>query len=137
MSDDAKTEGTLTFNPEDTITDINQVHVVRTTKNPKRFEIGNTLKLGEYKGGGIATEVKVTKTYKFKSLQDSMAVPDLNPGYMDFTKFENALQLHMGRLAIWEFQVSNIEKESCARSFSPRFLFLLGKEWRSIANPPF
>ena len=39
-----------------------QIHVlffpvIKTTKNPKCFTIGNTTKLGEYKGGGVISQV--------------------------------------------------------------------------------
>lgn len=105
MSEDLDTN--QVFGHDDVITDINQTHVMKPTKNPKRFLIGNTTKLSAYKGGGVATEVKVHKTFKYKSFQESLAEPPIIMGYMDFTKFGRAEQLHVARLALYKFQEEN------------------------------
>lgn len=106
MSKAAK-DSNQTFGQDDVITDINQTHVIKPTKNPKRFTIGNTTKLKKYKGGGVATEVKVPKTFNYKSFADSLTNPPIIMGYMDFTKFGRAEQLHIARLALYEFQEQN------------------------------
>lgn len=66
-----------------------------------------TFMVGPYKGGGIATEVKVLKTFKYKSLSEQLVNPAFNFGYMDFQKFGRNEQLHLAHLAIWEFQQKN------------------------------
>ncbi|XP_053627088.1 ubiquitin-like modifier-activating enzyme 1 [Cherax quadricarinatus] len=43
--------------------------------NPSSFAIGDTRSFSEYEGGGVVTQVKVPKTFNFKSLEESLAAP--------------------------------------------------------------
>lgn len=105
MSDDSGKN--QTFGQDDVITDINQTHVIKTTKNPKRFLIGNSTQLKAYQGGGIATQVKVTQSFEYKSYAENLSLPAVDFGYMDFTKFGRAEQLHFAHLALQEFKAKN------------------------------
>lgn len=107
MSDNAKQGVSLTFGQQDVITDINQTHVIKCTKDPKRFTIGNTSKLGEYKGGGIVTEIKQHKTISYKSFAHNLKNPTVMGNYIDFTKFGRAESLHLAMLAVQAFQAKN------------------------------
>lgn len=73
------------FKHDEVITDINSFVQIKTTKNPKKFTIGDTTKLGEYANGGVATQVKQSKTFKFQSLAKQLVNPNFISGYMDFT----------------------------------------------------
>ena len=95
-----------TFKHGEVITDINSILEIKTTKNPKKFSIGDTSKLGEYANGGVATQIKQSKTFKFQSLAKQIVNPAFIPGYMDFTKFGRDAVLHLARFAIWKFNES-------------------------------
>jgi hypothetical protein len=75
-----------TFKHGEVITDINSILEIKATKNPKKFSIGDTSKLGEYANGGVATQIKQSKTFKFQSLAKQIVNPAFIMGYMDFTK---------------------------------------------------
>lgn len=94
----------VTYAQDDTITDINQTHIIKATRNPKVFTIGSTQGLGEYVGGGIATQIKVPKVVSFESFEDQLKCPTIIDSYMDWSKMgERPKQLHFGRLALYEF----------------------------------
>lgn len=95
-----------TFKHGEVITDINSILEIKATKNPKKFSIGDTSKLGEYANGGVATQIKQSKTFKFQSLAKQIVNPAFIMGYMDFTKFGRDAALHLARLAIWKFNES-------------------------------
>lgn len=88
----------------DVITDINSLVEIKTTKNPKKFAIGDTTQLGDYVSGGIATQVKKIIHFHHKTLENQISAPQFISGYMDFTKFGRECQLHFARAAIFEFQ---------------------------------
>ena len=88
----------------DTIANINSVVEVKTTRNPKKFTIGDTRQLGEYVSGGVGLQVKKQITFAHQPLQLQLLQPTFISGYMDFTKFGRDAQLHLARLAVWEFQ---------------------------------
>eukprot|EP00463_Aulacantha_scolymantha_P000855 TRINITY_DN156_c0_g1_i3.p1 TRINITY_DN156_c0_g1~~TRINITY_DN156_c0_g1_i3.p1 ORF type:complete len:669 (-),score=159.38 TRINITY_DN156_c0_g1_i3:9-2015(-) len=121
MKGSKDTHESVTYTQQDTISDINQTHVIKTTKNPKVFTIGNTKGLGEYEGGGIACEVRVPKTVTFNSFEDELKAPNIVDSYMDFTKFDGRdKQLHFGRLALYAFlakhdRVPNYHSEEDAK----------------------
>ncbi|CDO95999.1 unnamed protein product [Kluyveromyces dobzhanskii CBS 2104] len=70
---------------------------------PFAFKIDSVEDLGTYKKGGLFTEVKMPQTLSFKSLQETLATPELV--YSDFAKFETTPQLHLGFQALHQFQV--------------------------------
>jgi len=88
-----------------------------TVKGPYTFTIGDTTALGEYKTGGIFTQVKMPKilefvrvftTYQYptyincqKSLRESLNSPDF--WITDFAKFDRPATLHAGFQALWQF----------------------------------
>ncbi|KAI0732993.1 ubiquitin activating enzyme [Fomitopsis betulina] len=73
-----------------------------TVKGPYTFAIGDTSNLGEYKRGGIFTQVKMPKIFQFKSLRASLKEPELF--ITDFAKFDRPTSLHAGFQALSEFQ---------------------------------
>ncbi|ODQ54016.1 ubiquitin-activating enzyme E1 1 [Saitoella complicata NRRL Y-17804] len=81
-------------------TDETQAREIKVT-GPYTFEIGDVSGLGEYKRGGLFTQVKKPKTYTFKSLRESLADPE----YLisDFAKWDRPPQLHIGFQALHKF----------------------------------
>ncbi|KAH9938241.1 ubiquitin activating enzyme [Fomitopsis serialis] len=65
-----------------------------TVKGPYTFAIGDTSNLGEYKTGGIFTQVKMPKIFEFKSLRTSLKEPEFF--ITDFAKFDRPASLHAG-----------------------------------------
>lgn len=104
MNDNNSNNNDITFDYDDEITDINQTLQIHTTNNPKQFLIGKINKLNEYKYGGVGVQVKKTITKQYKNLHTSLYKPQFNEGYFDFTKFGRDAQLHLGQLAIWQYQ---------------------------------
>lgn len=72
-----------------------------TVKGPYTFTIGDTTAFGEYKTGGIFTQVKMPKILEFKSLRESLNSPDF--WITDFAKFDRPATLHAGFQALWQF----------------------------------
>ena len=88
-------------------------------KGPYTFTIGDTTAFGEYKTGGIFTQVKMPKILEFvrvfttihisnttyircqKSLRESLNSPDF--WITDFAKFDRPATLHAGFQALWQF----------------------------------
>ncbi|EMD40801.1 hypothetical protein CERSUDRAFT_111385 [Gelatoporia subvermispora B] len=73
-----------------------------SVKGPYTFTIGDTSNLGEYKRGGIFTQVKMPKIIEFKTLRESLKSPEFF--ITDFAKFDRPATLHAGYQALWEFQ---------------------------------
>ncbi|OCH92904.1 ubiquitin activating enzyme [Obba rivulosa] len=73
-----------------------------SVKGPYTFTIGDTSNFGEYKQGGIFTQVKMPKILDFKSLRESLKSPEFF--ITDFAKFDRPPTLHAGYQALWEFQ---------------------------------
>ncbi|CEH13667.1 ubiquitin activating enzyme [Ceraceosorus bombacis] len=72
-----------------------------TVKGPYTFSIGDTTGMGEYKRGGIFTQVKQPKTIDFKSLRESLKSPEHL--ISDFAKFDRPPSLHAGWQALSAF----------------------------------
>lgn len=72
-----------------------------TVKGPYTFTIGDTSGLGQYKKGGIFTQVKMPKTINFKSLSESLKQPEHL--ISDFAKFDRPATLHAGWQALSAF----------------------------------
>ncbi|CEG71464.1 Putative Podospora anserina S mat genomic DNA chromosome 3, supercontig 2 (Fragment) [Rhizopus microsporus] len=68
---------------------------------PYTFSIGDTSNFGDYKNGGIFTEVKMPKQVDFKSFRESLTSPDFL--ISDFAKFDRPMQLHLGFQALHAF----------------------------------
>ncbi|KAF8742413.1 hypothetical protein AX14_004632 [Amanita brunnescens Koide BX004] len=76
-----------------------------SVKGPYTFTIGDTSNLGDYKTGGIFTQVKMPKIIDFKSLADSLKEPELF--ITDFAKFDRPATLHAGFQALSEYREKN------------------------------
>lgn len=70
-------------------------------KGPYTFSIGDVSGLGEYKRGGLYTQVKMPKFIDFGSLGKQLAKPELL--ISDFAKFDRPQQLHVGFQALHAF----------------------------------
>ena len=70
-------------------------------KGPYTFSIGDVSSLGQYKSGGIYTQVKMPKTINFQPLSEQLKKPELLMS--DFAKFDRPQQLHIGVQALHEF----------------------------------
>lgn len=68
---------------------------------PFAFKIDPVSQYGKYKKGGMFTEVKVPKQVSFKSLQNSLAEPEIV--FSDFAKLDRSGQLHLGFQALDQF----------------------------------
>ncbi|XP_054930262.1 ubiquitin-like modifier-activating enzyme 1 [Dermacentor andersoni] len=92
----------VTFSEVKGMTEINNCPPMKIkVLGPYTFSIGDTTQFGEYTLGGVATQVKMPKDIKFKSLRESMAEPDFV--ISDFAKVNRAPQLHLGFQALHEF----------------------------------
>ncbi|KAJ3165635.1 hypothetical protein HK101_000191 [Irineochytrium annulatum] len=69
---------------------------------PYTFKIGDTSKFGDYKTGGIFTQVKQPKAFKFLPLKDALIKPEFV--ISDFSKFDRPAQLHLGFQALDKFR---------------------------------
>ena len=72
-----------------------------TTKGPYTFSIGDVSGLGQYKRGGLYTQVKMPKIIDFQPLEEQLKKPELMMS--DFAKFDRPPQLHVGFQALHEF----------------------------------
>ena len=72
-----------------------------TVKGPYTFSIGDVSGLGQYKKGGLYTQVKMPKILDFEPLSRQLAKPELM--ISDFAKFDRPVQLHVGFQAIQAF----------------------------------
>lgn len=72
-----------------------------SVKGPYTFSIGDVSGLGQYKRGGLYTQVKMPKVVNFKSLKEQLKTPELMMS--DFAKFDRPQQLHVGFQALHQF----------------------------------
>lgn len=70
-------------------------------KGPYTFSIGDVSKLGQYKRGGLYTQVKMPKIVNFQPLSEQLKKPELIMS--DFAKFDRPQQLHVGFQALHKF----------------------------------
>jgi len=71
--------------------------------SPYTFTIGDTSNMVPYVSGGVATQVKMPKEIKFRSLAECLV--DLGePVISDFAKFDRPGQLHVGFQALHRFE---------------------------------
>uniref|UniRef100_G3MM20 E1 ubiquitin-activating enzyme n=1 Tax=Amblyomma maculatum TaxID=34609 RepID=G3MM20_AMBMU len=69
---------------------------------PYTFSVGDTTQFGDYVRGGVATQVKMPKDIKFKSLKESLTDPEFLMA--DFAKMDRPPQLHLGFQALHAFE---------------------------------
>lgn len=72
-----------------------------SVKGPYTFSIGDVSGLGEYKRGGLYTQVKMSKIINFEPLSQQLKKPELL--ISDFAKFDRPQQLHVGFQALHAF----------------------------------
>ncbi|KAF2083570.1 putative poly(A)+ RNA transport protein [Saccharata proteae CBS 121410] len=72
-----------------------------TVKGPYTFNIGDVSGLGQYKRGGLYTQVKMPKIMDFEPLSLQLKKPELMMS--DFAKFDRPAQLHFGFQALHGF----------------------------------
>lgn len=72
-----------------------------TVKGPYTFSIGDVKGLGQYKRGGLFTQVKMPKPLAFKSISASLKEPEFL--ISDYAKFDRPQQLHIGFQALHAF----------------------------------
>lgn len=72
-----------------------------TVKGPYTFSIGDVSDLGQYKRGGLYTQVKMPKFIDFQCLSQQLKDPELVMS--DFAKFDRPQQLHIGVQALYAF----------------------------------
>ncbi|KAH9825542.1 Ubiquitin-activating enzyme E1 1 [Teratosphaeria destructans] len=72
-----------------------------TVKGPYTFSIGDVSGLGQYKRGGLYTQVKMPKILDFEPLSVQIKKPEML--FSDFAKFDRPAQLHAGFQALHGF----------------------------------
>ena len=72
-----------------------------TVKGPYTFSIGDVSGLGQYKRGGLYTQVKMPKFIDFQPLREQLRKPELL--ISDFAKFDRPQLLHVGFQALHAF----------------------------------
>lgn len=92
----------LTFREINGMTGLNGSTQQITVVSPFSFSIGDTTELEPYLHGGIAIQVKTSKTFCFESLEMQLK----HPKYLivDFSKPEAPLEIHSAMLALDQFQ---------------------------------
>lgn len=76
-----------------------------TVKGPYTFSIGDVSGLGQYKRGGLYTQVKMPKILDFEPLSQQLKKPEQL--ISDFAKFDRPGQLHVGFQALHAFAEKN------------------------------
>ncbi|MCJ1302679.1 E1 ubiquitin-activating protein [Hypocenomyce scalaris] len=92
----------VTFTELQGMEDLNNAAPRRiTVKGPYTFSIGDVSGLGQYKLGGLYTQVKMPKFIDFQPLKEQLKKPELLVS--DFAKFDRPQQLHVGFQALHAF----------------------------------
>lgn len=76
-----------------------------TVKGPYTFSIGDVSGFGQYKRGGLYTQVKMPKIMDFQPLREQLKSPEHM--ISDFAKFDRPQQLHIGFQALHAFAENN------------------------------
>ncbi|KAK7470927.1 E1 ubiquitin-activating protein [Stygiomarasmius scandens] len=93
----------VTFSEVQGMTELNGCEPRKiSVKGPYTFTIGDTTGYGDYKTGGIFTQVKMPKIINFKSLRESLQSPEFF--ITDFAKFDRPAILHAGFQALSEYR---------------------------------
>ncbi|KAH8233186.1 hypothetical protein KR026_005182 [Drosophila bipectinata] len=84
----------VTFSEVQGMTELNGCQPIKiNVLGPYTFSIGDTSTFGEYKSGGVATQVKMPKTVSFKSLEQATQEPEFM--ISDFAKLDAPATLHV------------------------------------------
>lgn len=93
----------VTFSEVQGMTEINNCKPIKVkVLGPYTFSVGDTTHFSDYIRGGVATQVKMPKEVKFKSLEESLGSPEFVMS--DFAKMERPQQLHLGFQALHAFE---------------------------------
>ncbi|EFI27654.1 ubiquitin activating enzyme [Coprinopsis cinerea okayama7 len=93
----------VTFTEVQGMTELNGCEPRKVTvKGPYTFTIGDVSNFGDYKTGGIFTQVKMPKIIEFKSLRASLQDPEFF--ITDFAKFDRPATAHAAFQALSEFR---------------------------------
>eukprot|EP01104_Vermistella_antarctica_P020279 TRINITY_DN861_c0_g1_i2.p1 TRINITY_DN861_c0_g1~~TRINITY_DN861_c0_g1_i2.p1 ORF type:complete len:865 (-),score=258.73 TRINITY_DN861_c0_g1_i2:739-3333(-) len=94
----------VSFHGVSGMTELNDADNARKIKitGKHTFTIEDTTGYSKYESGGYVHQVKQPKEFDFLSLRDAIAKPEYIES--DFGKFGRPLQLHLGFLALHEFQ---------------------------------
>ena len=76
-----------------------------SVKGPYTFSIGDVSGLGQYKRGGLYTQVKMPKILDFEPMSQQLKKPELL--ISDFAKFDRPAVLHVGIQALHTFAEKN------------------------------
>ncbi|OCU00116.1 hypothetical protein XELAEV_18005901mg [Xenopus laevis] len=92
----------VTFREVNGMTSLNGSRHQITVISPYSFSIGDTANMEPYQHGGIAVQLKMSKTFSFETLEKQLE----NPTYLtvDFSKPEAPLNIHTAMLALDYFQ---------------------------------
>lgn len=99
-------------------------------KGPYTFSIGDVSGLGQYKSGGLYTQVKMPKIIDFQPLTEQLKNPELLTS--DFAKFDRPAQLHVGFQALHEF--ANYHKGQLPRAHNEEDAAEVFKYAQSLAG---
>ncbi|CAL1539269.1 unnamed protein product [Lymnaea stagnalis] len=107
-------EDYVTFSELQGMTELNSCNPIKIkVLGPYTFSIGDTRKFSDYERGGVVTQVKMPKTFHFKSIKQSLEEPD----YLitDFAKFDRPGVLHIAFQALHQFVVTcgDLPKPRC------------------------
>jgi ubiquitin-activating enzyme E1 len=93
----------VTFQEVEGLEGINDAAPLKiTVKGPYTFSVGDVSKFkGDYKRGGLYTQVKMPKIIDFKPLSEQLKKPEVLMS--DFAKFDRPAQLHVGVQALHAF----------------------------------
>ncbi|KAH8234400.1 hypothetical protein KR038_009109 [Drosophila bunnanda] len=96
----------VTFSEVQGMQELNGCQPIRiTVLGPYTFSIGDTSKFGEYKSGGVATQVKMPKTVSFKPLALATEEPEFL--ISDFAKLDAPATLHVAFKALSCYRNAN------------------------------
>ncbi|KAH9488201.1 E1 ubiquitin-activating protein [Bulinus truncatus] len=104
----------VTFSEVQGMTELNGCKPIKIkVLGPYTFSIGDTRKFSDYERGGIATTVKMPKTFNFKSISKSLEEPEFL--LTDFAKFDRPAVLHIAFQALHQFkqQTGNLPRPRC------------------------
>ncbi|XP_055705856.1 ubiquitin-like modifier-activating enzyme 1 [Phlebotomus papatasi] len=94
----------VTFSEVQGMTELNHCEPRRiTVLGPYTFSIGDTSSCSPYVRGGIATQVKMPKSIKFRAFTDTQKGPLENFIFFDYGKFDHPRQIHVAFKALHEF----------------------------------
>lgn len=92
----------VTFSEIEGMEGLNDAEPRKVSVNgPYTFSIGDVTGLGNYKRGGLYTQVKMPKFIDFKPFGEQLKNPELM--ISDFAKFDRPAQLHIGIQALHKF----------------------------------